>query len=112
MLISRIHLPARSVQSKTMISQSNEGKQIYQFKCESCHGVFGLVDGVAGINFDPAPSPIGMTSLILSDEFLFWRISEGGALYGTAIPSFDSMLDEKDLWDLINYLRYHCWYDG
>lgn len=82
------------------------GGVIYQIQCESCHGEYGFGDGAAGLNLDPAPAPIGMTSLMLSDEYLFWRISEGGAPFGTAMPSFESILDEKDRWDVINYLRH------
>ena len=82
------------------------GQAIYKIQCESCHGELGLGDGVAGINLDPAPAPIGRASLMLSDEYLYWRISERGAPFGTAMPSFESILVEKDRWDVINYLRH------
>ena len=79
---------------------------IYQIQCESCHGEFGLGDGVAGINLDPAPAPVGRTSLMLSDGYLFWRITEGGVPFGTTMPSFESILDDNQRWDVINHLRY------
>lgn len=79
---------------------------IYQIQCESCHGEYGLGDGTAGVNMDPAPAPVGMTSLMLSDEYLFWRITEGGVPFGTEMPAFEAILDEQDRWDVINYLRH------
>jgi len=82
------------------------GQAIYQIQCESCHGEFGLGDGVAGMNLDPVPAPVGRTSLMLSDEYLFWRITEGGVTFGTAMPSYESILDDNERWDVINYLRY------
>jgi len=43
---------------------------------------------------------------MLSDGYLFWRITEGGVPFGTAMPSFESILDDNQRWDVINYLRY------
>ncbi|MCA9982344.1 MAG: cytochrome c, partial [Anaerolineales bacterium] len=44
-------------------------------------------------------------SQMLGDDFLYWRISEGGHEFETAMPSWDGTLDEEARWDVINYIR-------
>lgn len=54
---------------------------------------------------DPAPAPIAHTSQMMADDYLFWRISEGGAQFGTSMPPWKDAFDEDSRWDLINYVR-------
>ncbi len=42
---------------------------------------------------------------MLSDGYLYWRISEGGHSFGTAMPAWNESLSEQARWDLINYMR-------
>ncbi len=81
------------------------GEQIYTTYCASCHGDGGMGDGPAGAALNPPPAPIAHTSQMLGDDKLFWRISEGGAAFGTAMPAFKDVLDEQARWDVINYIR-------
>jgi hypothetical protein len=62
-------------------------------------------EGVAGQALDPAPAPIARTSQMLGDDYLFWRVSEGGAHFSTAMPAWEVALDEQTRWDLINYIQ-------
>jgi len=48
------------------------------------HGDGGMGDGPAGKGLVPAPVPIAHTSQMMSDSYLFRRISEGGAQFETA----------------------------
>ncbi len=81
------------------------GEKIYAQQCATCHGDGGMGDGPAGQNLDPAPAPIAHTSQMLGDSYLFWRISEGGAQFNTAMIPYKSILSEQDIWDVINYTR-------
>jgi len=81
------------------------GEAIYGQQCATCHGDGGMGDGPAGMGLNPAPAPIAHSSQMLSDSYLFWRISEGGAPFGTAMPAFKETLSEQDAWDVINYVR-------
>ncbi|MCB0186110.1 MAG: cytochrome c [Caldilineaceae bacterium] len=81
------------------------GAEAYNLYCVSCHGASGMGDGVAGAALDPAPAAIARTSQMLSDGYLFWRISEGGSHFSTAMPAWDAAIDEQTRWDLINYMR-------
>ncbi len=81
------------------------GRMVYAAQCETCHGATGMGDGPAGQALDPAPAPIAHTSQMLSDGYLYWRISEGGHSFGTAMPAWNESLSEQARWDLINYVR-------
>lgn len=81
------------------------GQALYTANCESCHGVTGMGEGSAGQALDPAPAPIAHTSQMMSDGYLYWRISEGGHPFETAMPAWQDALDEQARWDLINTMR-------
>lgn len=81
------------------------GQMVFAAQCETCHGPTGMGDGPAGQALDPAPAPIAHTSQMLSDGYLYWRISEGGHSFGTAMPAWNESLSEQARWDLINYMR-------
>ena len=81
------------------------GQMVYTAQCETCHGPGGMGDGPAGQALDPAPAPIAHTSQMLSDGYLYWRISEGGHDFATAMPAWDESLSEQARWDLINFVR-------
>lgn len=81
------------------------GANAYQTNCATCHGDGGMGDGPAGKVLSPPASPIAHTSQMMGDDYLFWRISEGGVPFGTAMPAWKATLDEQTRWDLINYVR-------
>ncbi len=81
------------------------GEEIYAQQCATCHGDGGMGDGPAGQGLNPAPAPIAHSSQMLSDSYLFWRISEGGAQFKTAMIPYKNILSEPDIWDVINYTR-------
>ncbi len=81
------------------------GEEVYTTYCASCHGDGGMGDGPAGTALNPPPAPVAHSSQMLSDAYLFWRISEGGAPFGTAMPAYKDVLDEQARWDVINYIR-------
>lgn len=80
------------------------GADLYRTNCTSCHGDGGMGDGPAGATLDPAPAPVAQTSNTMGDDYLFWRISEGGTPFSTSMPPW-KFLDEQARWDLINYMR-------
>ena len=76
------------------------GAEIYAEQCATCHGDEGMGDGPGGASLDPQPAPLAHTGRMLADDYLFWRISEGGAM-----PAWKASLEETERWDLVNYLR-------
>ena len=83
------------------------GKEIYQTNCLACHGEQGLGDGPAAANLNPAPASIAHTAQMLSDAYLFYRLSEGGgfAPFNSAMPAWKDKLSEDERWEVINYVR-------
>jgi mono/diheme cytochrome c family protein len=83
------------------------GAELFVTHCASCHGDGGMGDGPASAGLDPAPSPIAHTSQMVSDSYLFWRISEGGMMtpFNSTMPAWQGTLDEQARWDAINYIR-------
>jgi len=83
------------------------GGELFTTYCASCHGDGGMGDGPAAATLDPAPVAIAHTSQMLGDDYLFWRITEGGqgAPFNSAMPAWKSVLSEQDRWDIINYVR-------
>lgn len=80
------------------------GAALYTTNCASCHGDGGMGDGPAGSALDPAPAAVANTSQMMADDYLFWRLSEGGTPFGTAMPAW-KVLGEQARWDMVNYMR-------
>jgi mono/diheme cytochrome c family protein len=80
------------------------GAALYTTNCASCHGDGGMGDGPAGSALDPAPAAVAHTSQMTADDYLFWRLSEGGTPFGTSMPAW-KVFDEQARWDMVNYMR-------
>jgi len=83
------------------------GQQQYTTLCATCHGDGGMGDGPAGVALNPAPAAIAHTSQMMGDDYLFWRISEGGAFdpFNSTMIAWKPVLSEEQRWDVINYVR-------
>jgi mono/diheme cytochrome c family protein len=81
------------------------GEDIYVTNCAVCHGETGMGEGAGGETLDPRPAPIAHTSQMMGDDYLFWRITEGGAPFDTGMIPYRAILDEQARWDVINYVR-------
>lgn len=73
------------------------GATLYATNCASCHGDGGMGDGPAGSSLDPAPAAVAHSSQMMADDYLFWRISEGGTPFNTSMPPW-KVLDEQARW--------------
>ena len=83
------------------------GKEIYDVRCTTCHGTTGKGDGPAGQGLTPKPADLSEAVKDSADNFLFYRISEGGAMdpFNSAMPSFKSTLTENEIWQVISYIK-------
>lgn len=92
---------------------ASRGAPLYSQQCAACHGENGQGTGpvAAGLEHKPAnltkhfhePGESG-------DDYLFWRISEGGQVApfkatGSTMPGFKSTLTEQQRWDVLAYLH-------
>ncbi len=85
------------------------GQTIFNINCASCHGPQGQGDGLAAAALNPKPANLADRQMLdsLSDGYLFWRVSEGGALapFNSAMPAWKAALSEEQRWQVISYIR-------
>jgi mono/diheme cytochrome c family protein len=88
-------------------SAADEGRQIYNINCASCHGETGRGDGPASAALDPKPQDLSTTVSSLGDDYLLWRISEGGMMepFKSVMPAWKATLSEDQIWAVVAYLR-------
>lgn len=87
------------------------GRQVYYRNCVFCHGDNLSGNGMFAHGLDPIPTNLPDTIAQLRDTFLFWRISKGGpglpeegGPWDTAMPAWEKLLKEEEMWDVILFL--------
>ncbi len=80
-----------------------EGAKVFKTNCEMCHGSQGHGDGPAGGSLDPQPKNLAVLQESATDDYLFWRISEGRP--GTAMVAWKGILTEEQIWQVISFIR-------
>ncbi len=85
----------------------DDGGRLYREHCAACHGSKGLGDGKAGKDLTPSPALLAylIERPMAVDEYLLWTISEGGESLGTEMPAFKGALDDRQIWQIVAYLR-------
>ena len=85
------------------------GEETFTTLCATCHGAEGKGDGPGAEALDPKPADLsdGMMMSELSDGYLLWRVSKGGAMepWNSAMPAWESGLTEDQRWQVISYIR-------
>lgn len=83
------------------------GKAIYDVRCASCHGATGAGDGAAAASLDPKPANLITTVAQAGDDFLYWRIAEGGGMepFNSSMPAHKSVLSEDEIWQVVTYIQ-------
>jgi len=87
-----------------------EGQGIYGQNCAMCHGAGGQGDGPAAKSLPVPPANLTASHLWMhSDGELFWWVSQGVKTPegGQAMPGFASVLDDDQVWAVIDYIRAH-----
>ena len=87
-----------------------KGKLLYQVEakptaCKMCHGIRGNGNGLLARGLEPAPRNFTCkeTMEAISEGQLFWIIKKGSK--GTAMPSHKFTLSDRDIWQIIYYLK-------
>ena len=88
------------------------GRQIYIRRCSFCHGKDGDSNGAAADFLNPRPRDFTLVTFKLRStksgepplvEDLFQTIGKG--IPGTAMPSWEGIIDGDDRWNVIYYIR-------
>ena len=73
----------------------NSGMKLYNQFCAGCHGRSAKGDG------EIIPPDLEKRAKHHSDGDFFWKIQHGRG----EMPSFKDELQEKEIWDIINYIK-------
>lgn len=89
------------------------GRVTYQQRCSYCHGDDGKGTGPMADRLAHRPADLTNnfhTAPGKGDDYLFWRITEGGSVepfrsQQSAMPRFGGVLDEAARWDVLAYVH-------
>lgn len=80
------------------------GERLYKQNCVNCHGASGRGDGAAADKLEPKPADLTSDKTqAKQDTELIETIKFGRP--GTAMPGWMSELDERDMRDVMAYIR-------
>ncbi len=80
------------------------GERFYKQNCINCHGASGRGDGAAADKLEPKPADLTSDKTqAKQDTELIETIKFGRP--GTAMPGWVSELDERDMRDMMAYIR-------
>ena len=86
-----------------------KGRELYQEKCALCHGRQGEGwDWGKKVAKPPVPVPdLAKVTPGRSEKFLFDVIRDGGEAVGKTrfMPPFGFQLSDREVWDLVAYMR-------
>ncbi len=85
------------------------GKTIFETNCVTCHGPEGKGNGDAAVGLDPQPANLTDAEMMgmVDDAYLFFRVSEGGAMepWNSAMPTWKDALSETQRWQVVTFVR-------
>jgi len=81
-------------------SSVSRGRGLFRIYCTPCHGISGKGDGPVAAKFIPPP-PLYPLVDSRSDGYLYGTVRFGGPI----MPAYGEVLRDKEVWDIINYLR-------
>ncbi len=95
---------AEGQRAKLPKADPEAGERVYKQNCINCHGVAGQGDGAAAAKLDPKPADLtSAKTQAKPDAELLETIKFGRP--GTAMPGWTSEIDEREMRDLVAYIR-------
>ena len=82
-------------------SSLKNGERLYRIYCLPCHGETGKGDGSVAKKMVPPQDLASDYAKNLSDGYIFATIAGGGVI----MPAQKKGLSEKDIWDIVNFVR-------
>ena len=79
------------------------GRQIYELRCQSCHGIEGLGDAPAEYNLNPRPADLSVHVSLHPEAVLFDFVKHG--IPGTAMLPLKDELTDDEIWHTINHVK-------
>ena len=82
----------------------DEGQNIYRQNCVNCHGSGGKGDGIAAAQLEPRPADLTASKTREKQDTELLGIIKLGRP-GTAMPAWTSELDEREIQNVLAYIR-------
>jgi mono/diheme cytochrome c family protein len=84
-------------------ASATRGKRLYQQNCLPCHGDTGKGEGPMGKAMGVHPGNLTDRARMTkhADGEIYWKTAKGKA----PMPAFEQKLNEKELWDVVAYVR-------
>lgn len=81
------------------------GVKVYSSNCSGCHGAPGNPDPAFAHSFNPNAPLFGNGDDVTDDPegHIYWIVNHG--IKFTAMPSFNKMLSEKEMWQVVLFLK-------
>ena len=79
------------------------GRQVYELRCESCHGPGGRGDGEIAERLRTPPADLTIHVPLHPDRHLFGFIHDG--MPGADMAPFGDLLTDEEIWHVVNYMR-------
>jgi mono/diheme cytochrome c family protein len=80
------------------------GERIYKQNCINCHGLSGKGDGAAAEKLDPKPTDLTSPATQAKKDAELLEVIKFGRP-GTAMPGWMSEIDEREMRDVLAYIR-------
>lgn len=85
------------------------GEGLFKAQCVSCHGPQADGNSDAGKALNPPAGNLRAADFqAMSDGYIFWRVTKGGAganIAGSAMQAFETTLSDEQRWQVIAWLR-------
>jgi mono/diheme cytochrome c family protein len=102
------HDAAASLKNPVAVSAESiaSGRQLYDRHCSECHGDTGKGDGMAGEGLDERPSNLADAEWDHgpTDGEIFVVIRDGAGPK-SEMKSFAKKIPERQIWDVVNFVR-------
>lgn len=96
-----------------LVKVAEEGHRVYYQNCFFCHGDNHQGEGMYAYGLNPIPANFrdSTTIAMLQESYVFWRVGLGfsglpaaGTPWNSAMPIWEEMLTEEELWSAIVYI--------
>ena len=84
-------------------SSLEAGRQVYELRCQSCHGAGGRGDGAIASRLRTPPADLVVHVPLHPDRDLFGFIHDG--VPGTDMVPLGDLLTDEEIWHAVNYIR-------
>jgi mono/diheme cytochrome c family protein len=80
-----------------------DGLALYRMHCVQCHGAPGVAPDDVGLGLTPAPANLVEAGREWSAADLYWVVRHGIKM--TAMPAWEYRLDDREMWDLVAFIK-------